>query len=385
MTVTPAGPPPREPMSRRAAVGFTVLAGALLLTAVMAGSSWARSSSGGLPLAWCRWQVGDVRLPPLVGARFFTSWQVDGVALAFLAPFAAGYAYAVSRVRARHPTRPWPAARSLSFAAGLLVVVLATCSSVGVYDMTLFSVHMVQHLLLIMVAPPLLVAGRPLTLALHATRNPWHTRIKHAARSRVVSAVTAPPVAYGLYAVTIVGTHLTHLMDTVMQHAWLGQAEHLLYLVAGCLFFVLVFGDEPIRWRLAVPGRLLLLVLSMAIDTFVGVVLLQGTTPIVMTPHPGWGSSALLDTRTGGGIMWVVGDLIMAVTMVLVFRAWVRRPEHARRQSHSWLEQSRNAELVARTGYRKEGVGVDLDDDEAALASYNAWLAGLAAQERRPS
>ena len=385
-----AGPPPRAPVRRRDLVGAVLLAIGLLVVAGLAGRSWARAPAGGLPVVWCRWHGGRL-LDPLTARRLLTAWQVDTVALVALAPLAAGYAWAATRVRARHPSRPWPWARSASFAAGLAVVVVATCSSIGVYDMTLFSVHMVQHLLLIMVAPPLLAGGRPLTLALHATGNPWHTRIKRAARSRLVSAVTWPPVAYGAYAVTIVATHLSGLMDQVMSRPWLGQAEHLLYLVAGYLFFVLVFGEEPIRWRLAMPGRLMLVVLSMAVDTFVGIVLLQGSQAITMLPHPGWGSSALVDTQTGGGIMWVFGDGIMAVLVVLLFRAWTRKPEHARRSTRSWLEQSRQATLTAHTGYRRGSSppgdlpalagpvspGADLDEDDAALAAYNAWLGAL--------
>lgn len=77
------------------------------------------------------------------------------------------------------------------------------------------------------------------------------------------------------YTVTIVATHLSGLMDRVMNNVWLGQGEHLLYLGAGYLFFVLVFGDEPTRWRLSIPGRLMLVVVAMAVDTFVGLVLLQ--------------------------------------------------------------------------------------------------------------
>jgi cytochrome c oxidase assembly factor CtaG len=68
---------------------------------------------------------------------------------------------------------------------------------------------MVQHLLLIMVAPPLLVSGRPVTLLLHATRNPVHTRVKRTVRSRVVSGLTRAPVVSGLYALVVAVTHLT--------------------------------------------------------------------------------------------------------------------------------------------------------------------------------
>ena len=95
----------------------------------------------------------------------------------------------------------------------------------------------------------------------------------------MVSLLTAPPVALACYAVAIVGTHLTGLMDQIMQVTWAGQLEHLVYLVVGCQFFVLILGDEPIRWRLSAPARWLLLAIAMAVDTFTGVVLIQATQP----------------------------------------------------------------------------------------------------------
>jgi putative copper resistance protein D len=340
-----------------------------------------------LPVSWCRYGQDDANLPPLKGMRFFTAWQLDAVAVGAVLLVAAGYLWATHRVAVRHPVRPWPLSRTALFLGGLLVIILATCSSIGVYDMSLFSVHMTQHLMLIMVAPPLLASGRPLTLLMHAVGNPWHRRIRSAVRSVPVGIVTSPPVALAVYATTIVATHLSGLMDEIMARPWLGQAEHLLYIVAGYIFFVLVFGDEPLRWRLSMPGRLLLVAMSMAVDTFVGVVLLQTTQPIRAMHQPSWSSNLLDDTHLGGAIMWFFGDALMVVLIVLLFRAWVRRPEYARRQSHSWLERARLGTFERFAG---EGVAMaspatrsvrsgrtDYDDDDERLAAYNAWLARL--------
>jgi len=364
-------------LSRRAATTGALIAGAAVFLHQRRGAAVL------LPSSWCRWNPAHA-VPALTGGRLLRVWQLDGPAIATTIAVGCAYTVAARRVRRRHPLRPWAGVRSVSFAAGLAVVLLATCSSVGVYDMTQFWVHMVQHLLLIMVAPPFLAAGRPLMLLMHAVRNPWHTRVKKLLRGRVVSVITSPPAALTAYAVTIVGTHLTGVMDQVMQRPWLGQGEHLLYLVTGWLFFALVFGDEPIRWHLAVPARLLLVAVAMAVDTFVGLALMASTTPIDMTEHPGWGLAPLADTQAGGGIMWVFGDTLMIAIIVALFLAWVRRPEHARRRSRSWLEQVRRNTLQDSTGVPDLGTGgadgrrVDLDDDDAAHDAYNAWLARLA-------
>jgi putative copper resistance protein D len=394
-------PPPARGPARRLPRGAGLVGAGIVATvlAAVAATLWVGHQRAGgpiLPVSWCRMGSGPA---PLSAARLFGSWQLDSVALIAMAPFVALYAWGVARVRRRHPGRPWPRLRTASMLASVAVIVIATCGPVGVYDQTLFSMHMFQHLMLIMIAPPLAVASRPMTLLLHATRNPVHTWAKRALRSWPVSLLLAPPVALGTYAATIVGLHLSSAMDTFMKNAWLGQVEHLIYFVVGYQFFVLLVGDEPIRWRLSMPGRLALLVLSMGVDTFTGLVLLQTNTPIAMKPHS-WGSSPLLDTQTGGGIMWAMGDGIMVILIVLLFRVWVRKPEAVRRRRLGWLESVRRttfethtqhapavATASAAAGSARPGRGaraVDIDDDEASYQAYNEWLARLHGQPSRP-
>ena len=98
-------------------------------------------------------------LPPLSVAELVTRWQFAPVVTGFVVAVAGLYLWGVLRVRRRHPARPWPLPRTALFLGGLAVVVIATESGIGSYDDVLFWDHMVQHLLLLMVAPPLLVLG----------------------------------------------------------------------------------------------------------------------------------------------------------------------------------------------------------------------------------
>src|SRR5579875_759535 len=126
-------------------------------------------------------------LPPFGWTAVVTRWQFAPVVTAIVLVFAALYLWGAIRVRRRHPGRPWPLWRTAMFLGGLAVVVIATQSGVGSYDDVLFWDHMIQHLLLIMVAPPLLVVGQPVTLLMHASRNPLHTWVKRIVRSRPVT------------------------------------------------------------------------------------------------------------------------------------------------------------------------------------------------------
>jgi cytochrome c oxidase assembly factor CtaG len=315
---------------------------------------------------------------PLMSTAFFTAWQLDAVAVAVVVVAAAAYLSAVCLVPLRSDGRRWPIARTASFLAGLLVCVFATCGSIAVYDQVLFSAHMLGHLALVMLAPVLLVAGRPLRLTLLAARPATRLRLQRGLQGRVASLVFAAPIALAAYAVAIVGTHLTGLMDQIMKVTWAGQLEHLLYLVVGCVFFALVVGDEPIRWRLSAPARWLLLALAMAVDTFTGVILLQASTPIAMLPAE-FRVDGLGDTHTGGAIMWVGGDAIMAMVMVALVVGWLYRPDQRQADGDGFGERARRATFAEHTGVSAATVEAsDMDDGDAARVAYNEWLANLA-------
>jgi putative copper resistance protein D len=311
-------------------------------------------------------------LEPLLGSPLFTAWQLDAVAVAVLVLAAAAYLTGVALVPTRTPGRRWPLRRTASFFAGLAVCAFATNGSIAVYDQALFSAHMLGHLALVMVAPALLVAGHPLTLALAAVQPRRRVRLARIAQGRVVSLLTAPPVALASYTVVIVGSHLTGVMDTIMLHTWTGQLEHLVYVLVGCQFFVLVVGAEPIRWRLGSPARWLLLAIAMAVDTFTGIVLMQGTDAVQLMPSA-LDVDPLSDTRTGGAIMWFGGDGIMFVVMVVLVAGWLRTADR-RPVTKGWLEQARGATFAAHTGAVEETVDDDADD---ARTAYNEWLARL--------
>jgi cytochrome c oxidase assembly factor CtaG len=227
-----------------------------------------------------------------------------------------------------------------------------------------------------MVAPALIVAGRPLTLTLTVSQAPRRERIERIARGRLLSLLTAPPVALASYTAVIVGSHLTGVMDLVMRNAWAGQVEHLVYLVVGCQFFALVVGDEPLRWRLSTPARWLLLAVAMAVDTFTGLVLLEGTRVVGMVASAKVHVDPLSDTHTGGAIMWFGGDAVMAAIMITLVISWLRDAETSTADDErGWLEQARRATFAENTG---TATAEGIDADESARASYNEWLAQLA-------
>ena len=216
---------------------------------------------------------------------------------------------------------------------------------------------MVQHLLLLMVAPPLLVVGQPATLLLHASRNPVHTWTKKLLRSRVVTWITWPPFGVALYVGVIVGTHLTGFMNVVLSNDTVHEAEHVLFLVAGYLYFLPLIGREPIRWRVSYPSRIFLLFIAMPVDAFTGLVLGSENAnpfPLLARDRPSWAPSPLTDVHIGGAVMWVGGAGLMFVLLMTVFFAWSR--ETRADGGLGWLETARRTNFAARVGTHQETV-----------------------------
>jgi cytochrome c oxidase assembly factor CtaG len=351
-------------------------------------------------------------LRPFSLPAVFTVWQFAPIVTSAVVILAGLYIWGVVRVARRHPARRWPAWRTGMFLGGLAVVVLATESGIGAYDDVLFWDHMVQHLMLIMVAPPLLIFGQPIMLLLHASRNPVHSWAKRILRSRVASFLTWPVFGCVAYTVAVIGAHLTGFANLVQTNPAVHDAEHALFLVVGYLFFLPILGREPIRWRLTYPVRFVILVLLMPVDTFTGLMLGYGTagTPgVPVAARPAWAPSPVSDLHLGGAVMWIGGDAIMFGLMMLVYLMW-SMDDRAATSGHGWLEAARRASMASLvaahpaprvagggTEGAQDGAGADagpaaadvswdgrggIDDDEH-LAAYNAFLARLNEAETR--
>jgi cytochrome c oxidase assembly factor CtaG/putative copper export protein len=295
----------------------------------------------------------------------------------FLTVVAAGIGfYLAGVVRMRRAGHHWPASRTASWLAGMLILAAITDLGVARYAYVLFSVHMVQHMVLSMLVPILLVGGAPITLALRTLRRPadpdvrgvreWLMIVLH---SRVMHFLTNPIVALGIYVASLFGLYMSNLLGTLMRYH-LGHLAMLTHFVlAGYLLFWVLIGVDPGRRR--VPPALLTMVhfMAMVAHAFFGFVLLQSTTIIAAdwytSVHPAWAQPLLADQRLGAGLAWAFGEIPAAVVLLLLVRQWIRSDER---------EQAR----LDRAADRAEASG-----EEDALARYNAFLAEASKQGKR--
>ena len=267
---------------------------------------------------------------------------------------ALAYWQARSIVDRRHPANPVPRWRMWSWMAGLGVIVLALASPIEFYDTTLFSVHMIQHLLLTMIAAPLLVLAAPITLLLRVSspeaRRKWILPVLH---SRVVSVISHPLVAWTLFALTMWITHFSPLFDAALDDFALHRLEHALYQGTALLFWWPVIGADPSPHRLAFPARILYLALGMPLSSFLGLVIFSARTPLYdhyLTLERDWGWSVMEDQAWAGGIMWAGGDAVFVAALILTVAAWLRHEERENKREDARLARQRTAREKAAAG-----------------------------------
>lgn len=278
---------------------------------------------------------------PSLPSLLLSHWELSPTVAVPALACAVAYAGAARRFRG------WPLRRTASFLAGLVVVMLALQSGLDAYDDRMLSVHMVQHMLLLLGAPPLLLAGRPLVLGLRVLPPGRRSGFGRAlSRTR---PFTGPLPALTVFSAVVILTHLPAFYDATLRHPALHDLEHALYLLAGLLMWSpLLDGDPAPRHRLNGLGRLGYLLVAMAPMALVGAYMNRYPTllyPAYAASARALGISALDDQAQAGAIMWVLGDVVMVA--VGLWSALAAMVAEERRQA---ARDARAATLAAPDG-----------------------------------
>jgi cytochrome c oxidase assembly factor CtaG len=283
-------------------------------------------------------ELANSGLPPLRGRQLFTS-SFDAVPVVAILGALALYLWGAHRVTKRYPKHPWPVTKTAALVGALVTTGVAIFSFIGVYDSELFWDHMIQHLLLIMVAAPLFAISSPIDLAWRACAGRERRLLSAVLRSPPAKFFGHPITAFALYAVVIPITHLTDWYNYTLTHESVHDGEHLVFLVVGYLFWRHIFGSDPNRYRLPPLVQIGILFLAIPVDTFTGLSLAGATHelfPAYLSVHRTWGPSLVTDLHVGGIIMWVGGDTLMLWPMIPLALGWMhleeRRGERADRE-----------------------------------------------------
>ncbi|GAA4491738.1 cytochrome c oxidase assembly protein [Actinoallomurus oryzae] len=316
--------------------------------------------------------IGFPMPPPITVGRLATMWRPDLFFAVLVIVLAGLYAAGVARLRARGDA--WPVGRTISWGLGLVTIVAVTMTGMATYSPVLFSTHMIQHMVLSMLSPILLVLGAPVTLALRALkpaairgdRGPreWLTIVLH---SRTLRFIGHPATATVIFIASTYTVYFTPLFGYLMR-AHIGHLAMLVhFLASGILFFWVLIGVDPTPRKLPYVAKMLLLFVTMPFHAFFGIALMNLGKPLAAgwytALHRPWGTSIVADQHTGGAIAWAFGEIPTFIVLIAMVFQW-------------YADDQRLARRLERRADRAEAAQTD---DE--LAEYNAYLASL---DKRP-
>src|ERR1017187_9339327 len=215
------------------------------------------------------------------------------------------------------------------------------------------SIHVIQHLLLMNVAPIFLVLGAPVTLALQASGRRTQTTILRVLHHPIVEVITNPLVVLFFFSVTMIAYFLTPFYQFSLEHPLVHDLTHLHFLITGCLYWWLVVGVDPSRWRLTPPMKLGFLAVDIPVGTLLGLGLTQASVSVAPSFH------TLADTQQGGGLLWIASELFTFAAIGIVVFQWMR----------SDTREAARGDRRADADYAARWAGQSVDPDVARVGA----------------
>ncbi|MFJ8082589.1 cytochrome c oxidase assembly protein [Streptomyces sp. NPDC096205] len=303
-------------------------------------------------------------LPPFTLGRGL-QWSPDGFFLVACLVGIGLYVWGVVRLRRRGDA--WSLGRTLAFVSGVLTIGVVMCTKLNDYGMVMFSVHMVQHMVISMLSPILILLGAPVTLALRALPPAGRGRkgprelLLALLHSRYLRVVTHPAFTIPMFIASLYALYFTPLFDTLMGSRAGHAAMMVHFLAVGVVFFWPIMGVDPGPNRPGYLMRMLELFAGMPFHAFFGIALMMGSTPMVETyqnPPASLGIDALADQNAAGGIAWAFSEIPSVLVLIALLFQW-------------YGSEQRQAKRKDRAADR---------DGDKELQAYNAYLASLNAR-----
>ncbi|HEV2295934.1 MAG TPA: cytochrome c oxidase assembly protein [Tepidisphaeraceae bacterium] len=265
--------------------------------------------------------------------QLWSRWNLDGLTIGSLAVLSILYGIGLARLwRSAGAARGVSRRQPMLFAAAILALVIALISPLDPASDELQSAHMVQHMLIMMVAAPLFILGAPALVMLWALPRDWRREVgrwlgRLGAWRPPWYLLWQPLLMCVLFALALWVWHLPVLYEAALRSRPVHELQHISFFVVSCLFWrVLV--DPLSRLRMNVGAGVLYLFLTSLHATFLGV--FMALSPRVWYPDylprtAVWNLTPLEDQQLAGLIMWMPACMVYALVAAVMFALWVHQ------------------------------------------------------------
>jgi cytochrome c oxidase assembly factor CtaG/cytochrome c2 len=298
-----------------------------------------------------------VAAPAAAAITPVVAWDWNPWAIALLTLAVIGYVLGLLRLGPKERSQIFGAGRYASFALGIMTIFVVLISPLASLDDQLFSMHMIQHLLLMLVAPPLLVWSRPVmawlwAFPLRRRRAIGHAWIGTPGLRGSIRLFMHPAVVLAINSIALWFWHAPGPYRWALASEGLHTAEHLSFFIPSLAFWSLVL--EPYGRRRLGYGVTMLFVAAMGMQmSLLGALLTFATRLFYATYGAGatiWGMTPLADQQLGGVLMWVPASVIDLAVMAVLFVAWLNVAEQRARANTLRKRARMSEEAAARPG-----------------------------------
>lgn len=282
---------------------------------------------------------------PLARA-LLSSWEWRPEVLAVIVPLGLLYLLGWRRLRRQSVHRKlanwW---RLSSYLGGLGFIALSLMSPIDRLGGQLFFMHMIQHMLTIMFAAPLLHLADPFPFVLWALPTALRLRIaglftRDSGFRRVLVKVTQPGVAWLVFLTIYLGWHDANAYNAALYYPWVHDVQHITFFLAALLYWWPIVGSAPhIHPRFPAWGKLVYLIGTVPPNMFVGVSI-AFASDVIYTYYLSipriWGFSTMEDQQLSGAIMWIVGSQMFIMVALFILARLFQRSDEDKTTPHEW-------------------------------------------------
>lgn len=268
---------------------------------------------------------------------FWYSWVEEPLLIIAVYVAVSVYVIGLRRLHREAPKYHFPKWRIISYFGGVLAFCIALLSPLAAYSEELFAMHMVQHLLLLIVAPPLILLGTPLIPALWTLPTEYRKRFAKLLRpgqplGRMANILAYPMLAVAAYVICVAVWHVPNFYDAAQGRTFMHDLEHVMFYGTALLYWwpivAPIGSNRRLKFGMAIPYLLPPFLEGMLI----GALITFSDTPIYQTyqeldVNPIWGMGTLDDQQLGGLIMWVPGGMFFLIPLIGTLALLLRENE----------------------------------------------------------